>query len=44
MIAPDVPAGMLRALTVESKVPSLPFSVTRPRDRLVLLFGGGGSG
>jgi hypothetical protein len=35
---------MLRALTVDSKVPSLPFSLTRPRDRFVLPFGGGGSG
>lgn len=41
-IASSVAPGMLRAVEQRSGIPSLPFSLQRPRDRFVLPFGGGG--
>jgi hypothetical protein len=39
-ILPDAAVGTLRAVELDSRSASLPFSLVRPRDRYVLPFGG----
>ena len=41
-LAPEFKRGDMRAYEPSSKAASLPFSLTRPRDRYVVPFGGGG--